>query len=367
VATKIRNIINWAEPDIGPEEIEAVKESVASGWIGGNGPSTEKFERAFAEKVNAKYSVATCNGTTALLCAFQALKEKIGKVRIAAPTFTFISTVHTAYHFAEEMRLIDCNPKTWNVNPDLLIGENFNLLVPVDVGGLPCDYNRLKEFDVPILADSAEAVGAKYDGKMLGSIADVTVFSFHAAKVITTGEGGIVVTNDKKMYESMRSIANYGYATEKKSWEYEYERIGFNYRMAEPQAALGLVQLNKLDKYLERRHKIAKIYKDVMGDLVKYQHVSSSCFHSYFLFGILLPEENMQEWLCTELEKRGIKTKITFKPAHKQKPYSSFKECPQAEKVWKRIIALPIHNKMSEEDAKYVSETVKKLLIQHRR
>ena len=354
--------IHWAEPDIGQEEIEAVKESVASTWIGGNGPLTRKFENEFAKKVGAKYAVATNNGTSALLCAFQALKEKMGKLKVAVPTFTFIATVNTAYQFAEEITLIDCDPKTWNINPDLLSHEEFNLIVPVDVGGLPCDYNRLKELNTPILADSAEAIGSKYYERPLGSVADITVFSLHAAKIITTGEGGMIVTNEEELHELMRSITNQGYAKENKSWEYKHERIGFNYRMAEPQAALGLVQLKKLDRYLEERQRKARIYKDIIGDLFEYQHTPSYCFHSYFLFGILLPQDNLQELFCTELERKGIGVKITWRPVHKQEPYNNFRECPEAEKIWKHIVALPIHNKMSEEDTKYVAETVKKLL-----
>jgi len=252
--------INWAEPYLGEEEEEAVREVIQSTWIGGNGPRVREFEMKFAERVGAKYAIATNSGTSALLASLLALKEQMGPLRVTVPSFTFIATVNTAFGVANEISFVDARRDTWNIDPDKV--KWGNIVIPVDVGGLPCDYDALKETEKVILEDAAEAVGAIYKGRKVGSIADITIFSFHSAKILSVGEGGMVTTNNRELYEVVRDIVNLGYSREKRAWEYEHSRIGFNFRMPELQAAIGLVQLEKLDAFLKKRKKIAKIYRE---------------------------------------------------------------------------------------------------------
>lgn len=357
-------MIHWAEPDIGQEEKEMLKSVVDSGWIGGNGPLTKKFEEQFANKVNAKHSIAVCNGTCGLIAGLLALKKRLDELRIAVPTFTFIATATSASLITKNIQLVDCKKTTFNIEPNK-IGEQNNLVMPVDVGGLPCDYEEILKMGKMIFEDSAEALGAEYRGKKVGSFADITLFSFHAAKVVATGEGGMLTTNNTELYYLMRQVVNQGYAVKKTNkWEYSHTDFGLNFRITEMQSALGIVQLSKLDKYLRHREEIAKIYYDVLPDEVGFQEIPKDRKSSRFLFPILV-QEKKQMGICQELLRRGIETKITWKPVHLQEafPYTiSASEFRNAEWIWRRVISLPIHNKLSEEQAKYVAQSVLEIL-----
>jgi len=352
-------MIYWAEPYLGEEEKEFLKDVIDSTWIGGNGPLTRKFEKEFARKVNAKYALAVNNGTSALLCAILALKEKWLLPTFSVPTFTFIATVNSVKVLDLEFDLIDCDKYTWNIDPKK-IRVKTDVLLTVDVGGLPCDYKELRKRKQFILEDAAEAFGARYRGKPIGSLADITTFSLHSAKIITTGEGGMITTNSKELYHAMRSITNQGYSREKLPWEYEHVRLGLNFRMTEMQAAIGLAQLKRAGKYLKLRQEIAKIYKEELGKYGEFQKVPKDRTHPYFLFGILVDKKIRNE-LCKEMLKRGVQTKVTWKPVHLQRPYWRMKrKLRTSEEIYRRIISLPIHNKLTEEDAKIVVEVFKK-------
>jgi dTDP-4-amino-4,6-dideoxygalactose transaminase len=201
-----------------------------------------------------------------------------------------------------------------------------------------------------------------YKGRMIGTQADVHVFSLHRAKIITTGEGGMITTNNPNLHEIIRSIANHGYEPSRKEWQYHHSIRALNFRMTDIQAAIGLVQLKKLDEYVRERRKKAQVYKDVIGDSVSYQAEPECCLHPYFFFGILIEKDN--DKFCEEMLKRGIQTK-TWTPVHKQKPYLHLdKGFENADWVSQRIVLLPIHNKLTEDETILVAETVKKLLKQ---
>ena len=352
--------IPWAMPSLGEEEKEAVQEVIESTWIGGNGPILKKFEKEFARSVGARYAIGVNNGTSALLCALLALREKWTSFTVIVPTFTFIATANVVKVLRLPLELQDAKWDTWNIDAEK-VNKKVDVLIPVDVGGLPCDYDTIKKLDCFILEDAAEGLGGVYHGKKIGSIADITTFSFHAAKVVSTGEGGMLTTNNKELYEIMKSIANQGYPESKKSWEYEHSRLGLNFRMTELQAALGLVQLKKLPKFLRKRQEIAKIYKEELSKYGSFQRVPKGVKHPYFLFGILVKPKKRDK-LCKEMLKEGVQVKITWRPVHLQKPYTEFssKEFPVAEFLYRRIISLPIHNNMTEEDAKEVVSIFKR-------
>ena len=351
--------IKWDEPDIGDEEIEAVVASLKSRWVGSNGPMVRQFEQDFARKVGARDAIAVNNGTSALLTALLAFRSKLRNIRVGVPTFTFIASANTASEVGSAIRLIDCNKRTWNIEKGL-VPSDINLLMTVDIGGLPCDYNSLKELEVPIIADSAESVGAKYRGKLVGSQADVHCFSLHRAKMITTGEGGVVTTNNEELYELMRALGNQGYDPTKKKWEYKHIMRAFNFRMTELEASIGIVQLKKLDRYVNERRRKANIYKDIIGELAEYQEESVDCVHPYFFFGILI--EKKQDNFCEEMLKVGIEVK-TWTAVHKQKPYIHLGgKLSNANQISSKIVLLPIHNRLSEEDTKYVAGITRKLL-----
>jgi len=353
-------LIKWSESDIGEEEIEAVVESMRTGYVGANGPLTREFEKKFAKKVGAKYALAVCNGTCALYCALLALRYMREPLKVAVPSFTFVASANTVNAVTEDFVLVDCSRDTWNVEAKN-VPKNVNLLMSVDVGGLPCDYDSLDSLDVQLLADSCESLGAKYKGKLVGSQAYVHTFSFHRAKIITTGEGGMITTDYKPLYDVMRMLANHGYDKERKPWQYRHYMRGFNFRMTEIQSAIGLVQLRKLDRYVRERREKANIYRDVLCDLVGYQHEPSYAEHPYFFFGITI-DKNVDAF-CEKMLKHGIEVK-TWTAIHKQRPYRLYDNgsLKNAEWLSNHVVLLPIHNRLTEEQTKHVAKIVKDIL-----
>ena len=362
----MKEFIPWACPDIGEEEVNAVAEAVKSTWIGGNGPLTKEFERKVCEKLNVSYAIAVANGTLALICALQAFSKRKGEITIGVPTFTFIATVNAAFMVGTPV-LFDLDVNTWNVEKYIISMDRkklglLNILMPVDVGGNPINYDEIKKLGLPIIADSAEAMGAFYKGNPIGSQADVHCFSLHSAKIITTGEGGLITTNSTDLYELMQSIVNQGYTKKRQSWEYSHQNIGFNYRMTEMQSAIGLIQLKKLEKYVKERIEKAKIYRDIIGDKAKYQILTENSMHPYFIFGMLI--KNQTEF-CKEMLKNNIQVKVTFKPVHKQPCYKyifGYESLPDSERVARKVVSLPIWNGLNEEKVKYIAETARRLL-----
>lgn len=347
----------WAIPDITEEDIEAVNKVMKSGYVSGTGPVKKEFEKAFAERVKAKYAIATCNGTISLVLGLMAIKNVYNyhTPSIGVPTFTFIATANSA-NLMGDIVFIDAKRSTFNINPEKSFGK---IIMPVDVGGCPVDYDKFKG-DSIIFADSAEAVGAEYKGRPVGGIVDLHSFSFHATKILTTGEGGMVTTNNKKLYDWMISLCNQGYVRKKVGLEYHHERIGYNFRMTECSAALGLSQLKRLNHYLKKRTELYKIYKDIIGDLVRYQKIPNDRKSTYFLASVLVKNEKLRDMVALDLSGKGIQVKLTWKPIHLQPPYNIHEHYPNAEWIGSRIISLPMHNALTEEEVKYVAETFRK-------
>ncbi len=238
------------------------------------------------------------------------------------------------------------------------VPDDIDVLMAVDVGGLACDYDTLKELGLPIVADSAESAGATYQGQPVGAQADVHCFSLHRAKIIAAGEGGMVTTDDTELYGLMRRIANHGYAEDKGPWGYRHDIRGFNFRMTELEAAVALAQLSKLDRYVYERRRKAAIYREALGDVCRFQ--SDDEGHPYFFFGALI--EGDPDWLCAEMDRRGIDVK-TWTAVHKQPLYSHLPGYfPNADYISEHVVLLPIGNTLDERDARYVAGVARELL-----
>jgi perosamine synthetase len=354
----LKKRIAWAEPDIGEEEADAVSEVIKAGWIGGNGKQVKAFEMALCSITGAKYALALANGTLALTCAMQALREKKIMMKFLIPTLTFFATASTT---AELQRsppyLMDSDKISWNMKTDTSAYRDV-ILVPVDLCGVPCEYDTLKKAGKIIIADSAESLGSKYKGNPVGTQAKMHCFSFHSTKVVTAGEGGVITTNDKELYELAKSISNQGYG-QKEWYEYRHERLGFNYRMSEIHATIALVQLKKLQRYLKERKEKAQTYRDILSDLVGYQETPKNCTTNNFLFPIIV-ENNVS--LSLELINKGIGTKCIWTPIHQQKPFLRKALFPNADYIAKRGLFLPIHNRIDEEDVKEIASIVKEIV-----
>jgi perosamine synthetase len=372
-------MIPYGKQSIDKDDIEAVVEVLRSDWLT-TGPKIPEFESAIAKYVGARYAVAVCNGTAALHAAMFALGIGPGD-EVILPPMTFASTANCIVFQGGTPVFSDIDPDTLLIDPALVEGKitsKTKAIIAVDYAGQPCDYDALQyiaaKHGIYLVADACHALGAKYKDKMVGSLADMTVFSFHPVKHITTGEGGMIVTDNEKLAARIRLFRNHGIATDYKqrdkqaTWFYEMSELGYNYRITDFQCALGLSQLKKLPKALELRRKIASRYDDAfacmpaINPLALQKHV----LHAYHLYVIKLDFEapgSNRESLFHELRNRGVGANVHYIPVHLH-PY--YREnfgtysglCPVTEKAYEKILSIPLFPGMTDEDINRVIEVI---------
>jgi len=357
--------IPWSAPDIGEDEKNAVLETIESGWVG-MGPRTKEFEDAICSLIGARHCIVVNNGTSALIAAL--LANNIGSGdEVLVPDYTFIATVNSVMAIGAKPILIDCDPRTFNVSPEQItktLNEHprAKCLIFVDVAGMPADINAISEIaaknNLVLIEDAAEAFGAIYKNKMVGSFDHTTIFSFHIAKQITTIEGGAILTGDSAVADRCRLIRSHG--EEKK---YVHVDIGLNLRPTDIQSAIGIVQLKKVHKYLSIRENIAKIYMSELNEFVEFQYVPDYVTrHPWMLFMCLAKNKSERDSLNKFLNEHGIETRIPWPPVHLQ-PYYKRKlgnlSYPNAESVYERVLSLPIGNAMTESEAFRVADVVR--------
>tara|TARA_R110000744_G_scaffold90507_8_gene175697 strand:- start:3365 stop:4426 length:1062 start_codon:yes stop_codon:yes gene_type:complete len=349
----------WSKPDFLEEELSAAYSSLQN-YIGGNGPNVEKLEKEFAESVGSKYAIAVNNGTSALLVSLMCLREELGPDKtVGVPSFTFIASANSSKEIFDNVKLLECEGDTWNLDPNK-IDDSVDLLMAVDVGGLSCDYSELSKLNLPIIGDSAESLGSTFEGKLVGTQADLHCFSMHRAKIVSCGEGGMITTNSEKYRDLAHSFTNHGYCKDKRGYEYCHDNFGLNFRMSDVHAAIGRVQLRKLEQYVSHRNHIANIYKDELKGLVKFQSYDDKRFKSnYFFFGVLCEkrDEVIQHMLSKEVEVK------TWTSVHKQPIWHSpLNNLPISGKISDEIVLLPIHNTITGAEVEYVIEKLKEIL-----
>ncbi|NQU99168.1 MAG: DegT/DnrJ/EryC1/StrS aminotransferase family protein, partial [Parcubacteria group bacterium] len=243
-------MIQVSKPSLGREELNNVMEAIKSSWISSKGKFITEFEENFAEYCGVKYGIATANGTVALHLALKALKISKGD-EVIVPDLTFIATANVVTYCNAKPIFIDSNPDYWCIDPEKIeekITTKTKAIIPVHLYGHPCDMDAItkiaKKYGLYVIEDAAEAHGAGYKGKKVGSFGDISCFSFYGNKIITTGEGGMCLTNNQKLAERMKILRDHGMSPDKRYW---YDVIGFNYRMTNIQAAIGVAQLKKID------------------------------------------------------------------------------------------------------------------------
>jgi dTDP-4-amino-4,6-dideoxygalactose transaminase len=376
-------------PDIAEDEIQAVVETLRSGWLT-TGSKVKTFEEDFAKHVGCQHAVAVNSGTAALHLALDAVGVKEGD-EVLVPTMTFAATAEVVLYFKAKPVLVDCQPNTFNLDADQIekaLTSKTKAIIPVHMGGQPCDMDRILEIarihNLYVVEDAAHALPARYQGKMVGTIGDITCFSFYATKTITTGEGGMATTENLEWAERMRIMSLHGISrdawkryTVEGSWYYEILYPGFKYNLTDVAAALGIQQLRKADRFWELRQRCATLYnagfKDVPEITVPY--VEPDVQHAWHLYVIQL---NLEQ-LCTSrnefielLKKENIGTSVHFIPLHLHPYYQDtfgyrLEDFPNASSVFERIVSLPIFPKMTDADIQRIIETVKMLVRQHRR
>jgi perosamine synthetase len=365
-------MIPVAEPCLGEEELKNVIEAVNSGWISSKGKFIEEFEREFARYCGVKYGVATANGTVALHLALKALG--IGKGdEVIVPALTFVATANAVTYCNAKPVFVDSHPEYWCINPEKIeekITKNTKAIVVVHLYGHPCDMDWIEDIaedrGLYVIEDAAEAHGAEYKGKKVGSFGDIACFSFYGNKIITTGEGGMCITNNEELAEKMRILRDHGMSIERKYW---HVVTGFNYRMTNLQAAIGVAQLKKLDKFIEKKRQIAKWYAEELKELedkelVKLHPEMNWAKCVFWMYSILIEDKakTSRDELMKKLEKKGIETRPFFVPMHKLPIYNTNEKLPVAEKLAERGLNLPSSVKLEEKEIKFVAKSVKDLI-----
>jgi len=355
--------VSWTTPNIGNQEEEAVLEVVKSGWMT-QGRQTELFEKEICDYIGCKNAIVVNNGTAALIAAL--LAHGINKNdEVIVPSYTFIATVNSVLLLGAKPILVDCDKKTFNVTPQLVeekITKKTKAIIVVDYGGMPVDIDSFRDLsknrDVILIEDGAQSIGAQYKHKKVGNFDYTTTFSFHMAKLCTTIEGGCVLTNDNELAQKVFMVRNHG--MQKK---YEHKTFGLNLRINDIQSAIGRVQLKKIEKHLELRNKLAKMYIDQLNDKYEFQHIPDYVTrHPWMLFGLLTNPKERDE-LNQMLNNHGIETRICYKPTHTQEYHRKLfpnLKLPNTDFIASRVINLPMGNAMKEKDAQYVIDTIQK-------
>ncbi|MDD5216472.1 MAG: DegT/DnrJ/EryC1/StrS family aminotransferase [Candidatus Omnitrophica bacterium] len=359
------------KPAYDHEEYEALKPVLESGWIG-LGPRTEEFEKQFAKYIGVQYAVGLNSCTAALHLAYHVMSVE-GREVITTP-ITFVSTNHAILYNDGVPVFCDVTPDTVNINADeieKLISKKTGAITVVHYGGHACDMDKVlalaKQYNLKVIEDTAHGCGGEYKGKKLGSIGDVGCFSFHAVKNLAVGEGGMITTNDKDIYERLRKLRWLGIskgtwqrekAGKKYDWQYDVEEVGFKCHMHDISAAIGLVQLKKLDRLNARRREIADVYREGLKDLpwieTPVEHAYTRCsFHNYVI------KLEKRDDLNLFLQERGISTGVHYYPNHLYgvyKPY--YRKLPVAESIWKKLLTLPLYPDLMQPDIRKILDLI---------
>lgn len=328
-----------------------------------------------AKYCGAKYAVAFNSGTSALHGAYFALGLEKGDEMITSPN-TFVASSNAGLYLGADVRFGDIELETGNIDVSKIkTSENTKLITPVHYSGNPVDLKELFEIDnVKIIEDGAHALGAEYDGKKIGSLkySEMAMFSFHPVKHITTGEGGIIVTNDKEYYERLQLFRSHGITKNNLlneshgDWYYEMQELGFNYRITDIQCALGLSQLKKLDSFVKARRRIANIYNEIFEDNPYFDVTTEKEGRksAYHLYPILIKDKfiNSKKEIFAKLRANGLGVQVHYIPVYKQPYYQKLgfemDLCPICEEFYKRELSIPMYPTLSEEDIEFVKNTL---------
>jgi len=353
-------MIPIAKPLLGNEEKAAVLRVLESGMIA-SGPRTEEFEKKFAEFVGTKYAIATTSGTTALHLGLLSIGVKKGD-EVILPDFSFIATANSPLFCEATPVFCDVDLRTFNIDPDKikkLITKKTKAIMPVHLYGQAADMKPISEIaekhGVHVIGDAAQAHGATYGGKMVGSFDDLECFSFYPTKNMTTSEGGMVTTNNVELAEKAISLRNHG--REKTKWGYEHGCLGYNYRMTDIAAAIGIEQLKKLPKFNEIRRRNAQYFNDHLAG-VEIPYVLPNAQHAYHQYTI---KSKNRDALIENLKKNEIGFGIYYpQPLHSYKHLKKYahNDLKNSESLTNEVLSLPVHPALIEQDLEKIVKVV---------
>jgi len=357
--------IPLVKPNLSYEEANAVRDVVLSTWLN-EGNLVREFETRIAEYIGVRYAIAFFNGTAALHAILLSLGIKSGD-EVIVPSFTFFSTVSTVVHVGATPVFADIDSQTFNISPQDIerkLTSKTKAIIPVHYGGLPADMDAILTIanrrNLVLIEDAAEAIGSQYEGKKVGSFGKAGMFSFTPTKNITTGEGGIATTNDSALARMLRLYKDHG-----QEGIYYHVLFGYNYRMTEMQAAIGIEQLKKLERLLtQKREVVQKINMNLQGikDL-SLPYEPSDMYHTYMLYTICFKDHDMRELVRIALAEKGIETRVYFPPVHKQPVFKNSKiSLPITEDISQRCLSLPCYASMTDEEITYLTDSIRSLL-----
>jgi perosamine synthetase len=356
-------------------EAAYLKECIKAGWISSEGPFVKKFEKQFSQLVGRKHGIAVANGSVALEVAVKALGIGAGD-EVIMPTFTIISCAAAVVRAGAVPVVVDCDPLTWNMNVNQiepLISSKTKAIMVVHIYGLPVDMEPVlrlaMEHGLRIIEDAAEAHGLKYRDKYCGSFGDISTFSFYPNKLVTTGEGGMVLTDDDSLAERCRSLRNLCFQTERR---FVHEELGWNFRMSNLQAALGVAQLEQLDGFVARKRRIGQRYTEALSDIGHVQlplRETAYAENIYWVYGVVLRDSSAfaADEAMKRFAEKGVGTRPFFWPMHEQpvlKKMGFFEnvQCPVAERLARRGFYIPSGLGLTDEQMLRVAEVAKGVL-----
>ena len=358
------------------KDIKKISTVLKRGMDWAIGPEIEKLESAIAQYIGRRYCVAFNSGTSAGHAALIALGIN-SKAEVIVPAFTFISTANWPLMVQARPKFADIEMQTYGMDPKDLetkISKKTKAVIPIHYGGLPCKINEIKEISNKnkfyLIEDAAESFGASLNGRKTGSFGDISIFSFAGNKILTTGEGGALCTDSKDLYEKIKLIRSHGRQLHSGYFssmqDHDYFSLGYNWRMSSITAALGLSQLDKIEKIIDMRRKNAKYYQSKLKNIkeISLQEELPGFKHVYQFYPILLRNSTVRAKLMNFLASKGIMTRVFFKPVHKTTFFSKIGygslNLPNTEKISKQILALPMFPTLQKEEINYIIDTITK-------
>ena len=365
-------MIPLAKPDLNGKEMEYVKKCIDSTWISSHGEFIDKFESAIANFAGTEFAVATSNGTTALHLSLVALGAGPGD-EILIPTLTYIATANAVTYCGATPILVDVMPGTLEIDLEdakRKISSKTIGIIPVHLYGIPVNFNLIKSFayenNIFIIEDAAEAHGARFENTSVGGFGDLGVFSFFGNKIITSGEGGAVTTDSKELYEKLRLYRGQGMDPNNRYW---FPVIGYNYRMTNIQAAIGLAQIERLEEFIDKRNSIKNKYDEGFSEishLINEPSVPSNRFPVPWLYNLNLNFGDVQERnrIMLKMYDLGVETRPIFIPMHRLPPYKNNGAFPIADSWSSRGFSVPMFSNMQQGEIDQVIRITKKVIIE---
>jgi perosamine synthetase len=362
-----RSYIPVTNPFFDENEIELLNECIISGWISSGGVYVNEFEKIVAKHTGTKYAISCSSGTSGLHLALMAHNIGPGD-EVIVPSLTFIATANAVTYTGAKPIFVDSDLKNWNIDPKLIessITDKTKAIIPVHLYGLPADMDAInhiaKKYNLIVIEDASEAQGAKYKNKMVGTLGDAAVFSFFGNKIITTGEGGMIVTNNQAIAEKCEILRDHGMSKSKRYWHNE---LGYNYRMTNMQAAIGVAQMKKIGRIIKKKRRIASEYKKNLKSIPGIIFPAEEAINEnvFWLFTIVIDENSFgmsSNDLMYRLKEYNIDTRPIFYPLHTQPIYNNNQSLPKAEKIHAGGVTLPSAYDLKDDEIKKICDIIK--------